>query len=79
MQGREQAEAGSCPAQGSWPRCCVAQVHVAALVGVVEVEAGRLLLPAPAALGRNGTALLVQHHTQRPYGGKGGTFGSRLR
>ena len=75
MQGREQTEDGSRPAQPRRPGRCVAQVHVAALVGVVEVQAGRLLLSAPAALGRDGTALLVQHHAQRAYGGRGGTFG----
>lgn len=56
---RQQEQCHFRPAGGSKGRSGVAQVGVAAGVGVVEVEARGVLLPAQAALRRHGAALLV--------------------
>lgn len=59
---RQQHQCQSSPAGGSKGRGAVAQVGVAADVGVVEVEAGGVLLPAHTALRGDGAALLVHRY-----------------
>lgn len=59
---RQQDQCQSSPAGGSKGRGAVAQVGVAADVGVVEVEAGGVLLPAHTALRGDGAALLVHRY-----------------
>lgn len=56
------------PAGGSKGRGAVAQVGVAADVGVVEVEARGVLLAAHTALRRDGAALLVHRYLKSACG-----------
>lgn len=55
----QQAQCHPPPAEGGKGRGPVAQVGVAAEVGVVEVEARGVLLSTQPTLGRDGAALLV--------------------
>lgn len=59
-----QAEGHSAPAEGRNGAGGVAQVCVTAHVGVVKIEAGGVFLPAEAALGGDGTALLIHAHLE---------------
>lgn len=56
----QQAECRLSPPEGSSGLSTVTQVCVTAHVGVVEVDACCVFLPAPSTLGRDGTALLIQ-------------------
>lgn len=63
-KSRQQAEGHSSPAEGGNGAGGVAQVCVTAHVGVVKIEAGGVFLPADAALGGDGTALLIHAHLE---------------
>lgn len=63
----QQPEGGAAPAEGTNGPGAVAQVCVAAHVGVVKVEAGGVFLAAHATLGGDGTALLIHAHVERSW------------
>lgn len=67
----QQAEGHPSPAEGGHRPGAVAQVCVAAHVGVVKVEAGGVFLAAHATLGGDGAALLIHAHLERSWGGEG--------
>lgn len=68
---RQHAEGNSSPAEGKNGPGAVAQVCVAAHIGVVKVEAGGVFLAAHATLGGDGTALLIHAHLERSCKGRG--------
>lgn len=57
----QQAERRSSAEPTGWRRS-VTEVRVAAVIGVVEIDAGGVFLSTQAALSRNGTAFLIYGH-----------------
>ena len=67
----KEAQYQACPGGGSSAFGSVAQVRVAALVVVREVQPCSVFLPAQATLGRQGAAFFVQNQAKGTYRDRG--------